>query len=160
MLLGPDSLKFNSPPASRLCVLLISPLLLSACASTGSDTPPPAAAAVAGAAVAAKPAPPAEQAPDGVLAGPLGGKLSEADRKSAFAAQIAALSSGQRKTWRGTSGAFGYVEPGGAGAFNGACRAYTHTVYLAGRPQPGQGGNVVIAAHSEFARRRPGPASA
>ena len=29
--------------------------------------------------------------------------------------------------------------------------------YLQGRPQPQQGGNVVIAAHSEFARRKPGP---
>ena len=127
-------------PVSRPCVLFIAPLVLAACASTGADTPaPPPIAAVAGAAIAAKPAPPAEQAPDGVLAGALGGKLSQADRKAAFAAQIAALASGQRKTWRGASGAFGYVEPGGAGPFNGACRAYTHTVYLAGRPQSAAG---------------------
>ena len=36
-------------------------------------------------------------------------------------------------------------------------RIRNQAAYLAGRPQPGQGGNVVIAAHSEFARRRPGP---
>ena len=36
-------------------------------------------------------------------------------------------------------------------------RIHNQAAYLAGRPQPGQGGNVVIAAHSEFARRRPGP---
>ena len=36
-------------------------------------------------------------------------------------------------------------------------RILYQAAYLAGRPQPGQSGNVVIAAHSEFARRRPGP---
>ena len=63
--------------------------------------------------------------------------LSDADRQAAWNAQIAALDSGQRRSWRGAHGVFGFVEPGaetGAG-----CRSYEQTIYVAGRPNHGQG---------------------
>jgi len=74
--------------------------------------------------------------PAGVIAGPLGATLSDADRQTAFNAQIDALDSGQRKSWKGKGAVFGYIEPG---ADVGGCRDYTHTVYLDGRPQSGKG---------------------
>lgn len=85
--------------------------------------------------------PPAEQAPDGVLAGALGAKLGDADRKTAFAAQLEALSSGKRKTWRGSAGgAYGFVEPGAeTPGPKGSCRSYAHTIYFGGRPQSASG---------------------
>jgi len=111
---------------------------------------PPAAAAPVQTVVAALLPTPAEAAPTapaqpipsgaalgGVLGGPIGASLSEADREAAWTAQIAALDSGQRRSWRGPGGVFGFVEPGaetGAG-----CRAYVQTIYIAGRPKRGQG---------------------
>ncbi|MFY9969112.1 MAG: hypothetical protein WAK41_06830, partial [Roseiarcus sp.] len=73
----------------------------------------------------------------GVLGGAVGASLSEADREAAWTAQLTALDSGQRRSWRGGHGVFGFVEPGaetGAG-----CRAYSQTIYVAGRPNRGQG---------------------
>jgi surface antigen len=95
--------------------------------------PPPAA-------VAAAPLPtpiPTGTALGGALGGPIGASLSDADRSSAWNAQIAALDSGQRKSWRGAHGVFGFVEPGAE--TGGGCRAYSQTIYVSGRPNKGQG---------------------
>ena len=73
----------------------------------------------------------------GVLGGPIGASLSDADREAAWNAQIAALDSGQRRSWRGAHGVFGFVEPGAE--TGGGCRAYSQTIYVAGRPNHGQG---------------------
>ena len=52
-------------------------------------------------------------------------------------AQVAALDSGQRRSWRGAHGVFGFVEPGAA--TGDGCRAYSQTIYIAGRPNHGHG---------------------
>ena len=57
-----------------------------------------------------------------------------ADRQTAWEAQVAALDSGQRRSWRGSQGVFGYVEAGSAATGDG-CRAYSQTIYIAGRPE-------------------------
>ena len=134
---------------ASFAALALAPLGLAACSSTGAPEAPAAAVVVgntvAGAAVAAPsvPAPvakPVEPVPDGVLAGPLGGKLNEADRKGAFAAQLAALSTGQKKTWRGAGGTYGFIEPGAESpSLKGSCRAYSHTIFFNGRPQSASG---------------------
>ncbi|MBV9289365.1 MAG: hypothetical protein JO288_16390, partial [Hyphomicrobiales bacterium] len=83
------------------------------------------------------PALPSGAALGGVLGGPIGAGLSEADRQAAWEAQVAALNPGQRRSWRGAHGVFGYVEPGpdtGAG-----CRSYAQTIYVSGRARRGQG---------------------
>jgi surface antigen len=85
----------------------------------------------------AAPAIPTGAALGGVLGGPLGASLTDDDRQAAWEAQIAALDSGQRRSWRGSHGVFGFVE---AGADMGeGCRAYSQTIYVAGRPNRGRG---------------------
>ena len=96
---------------------------LAGCAQLGGSPPPPAAVA-----------PPPPYA--GLASGALGANLDAADRTAANNAEIAALNSGDRKTWRGDDGAYGYVAPGAA---SGDCRDFTHTVYINGRPQVGKG---------------------
>ena len=76
-------------------------------------------------------------APGGVLSGPMGASLTEADRRAAWNAQIAALNSGQSRSWRGGHGVFGFIAPGAE--TGGGCRAYSQTIYVAGRPKRGQG---------------------
>ena len=114
-------------------------LLAAACSSSGvsfGSSPAPAQ-------------PPAENASTlptgaalgGILGGPVGAQLDEADRQAAYDAQVAALETGQKRTWRGAHGAYGFVEPG-PGADNSApvaCRTYAQTIYIAGRPQRGHG---------------------
>jgi surface antigen len=68
---------------------------------------------------------------------PVGASLTDDDRAAAWNAQIAALNSGQRRSWRGDHGVFGLVEPGPAAG--GGCRAYSQTIYIAGRPAHGRG---------------------
>jgi surface antigen len=104
-------------------------VLTAAVAGCAPSSPNPATAPVPA-------APQGPPPPAGVIAGPLGVSLSEGDRQTAFEAQIDALDKGQRKSWKGKAGVFGYVEPG---AELGACRNYTHTVYLDGRPQSAKG---------------------
>jgi surface antigen len=72
----------------------------------------------------------------GVLASSVGLGLENSDRVAAFQAQTAALETGERKSWKGQGGVYGYVE---AGPAQGPCRPYTQTVYIAGRPYQGQG---------------------
>ena len=98
----------------------------------GHAAPQPAPAAIP-----PPPAIPTGAALGGVLGGPVGAALADADRQAAWNAQVAALNSGQRRSWRGAHGVFGFVEPGAeAGA---GCRAYAQTIYVAGRPNHGQG---------------------
>jgi surface antigen len=101
-------------------------LALAACTST--PAPPPVAALPAG-------PPPVT----GWLAGPVGRDLPPEDLDRAAAAERAAADTGRRTSWRGTGGNFGVVEPGPEGSGGGACRSFTHVVYLDGRAQRGGG---------------------
>lgn len=87
---------------------------------------------VAAPAVAAVPPPPQP----GVIGAAIGQALGEKDRATAIAAQRDAVASGQRKSWRGEKGAYGFVTPG---AETGACRDYTHKIFINGRPQEAKG---------------------
>jgi len=106
--------------------LLFAALSVGACSSTSE---PPAAAAAPTIAAPPRPAP-------GVIGGAVGQSLSEKDRAAAIAAQQEAVSSGARKSWRGEKGSYGFVTPG---AEAGACRDYTHKVFVNGRPQEAKG---------------------
>ncbi len=68
----------------------------------------------------------------GLFEGPLGGRIPAESRDAAFTALTAALDAGQRKSWRGEHGLFGYFEPGAA---SGSCTAFKATTYSSGRPQ-------------------------
>ncbi len=110
---------------------------LAGCSATGQSAPPPVAASAA----APDGPPPAPEivTPDmlgGVLAGSVGMGLENSDRVAAYKAQAAALNSGQRSSWRGEKGVYGYIEPG---APQGSCRPFSQTVYIAGRPYSGNG---------------------
>lgn len=102
----------------------------------------------------APPAVPEHVAMGSFLEGPVGSKLGEADRQAAFKAESQAVSAGERRTWRGTKGVYGFVVPASsaspapsgdgtssAGSDSGAgeCRTFTHTIYFGGRPQTGRG---------------------
>lgn len=99
---------------------------LSGCNST------PATSATGAIPVAAVPPPPAP----GVVGGPIGQSLDEKDREAAIAAQQEAVTSGERKSWRGARGAYGFIVPGPE---SGACRDYTHRIFVNGRPQEAKG---------------------
>ena len=76
----------------------------------------------------------------GVIGGGLGARLDEADRQAAYDAQYDAVSEGQRRSWRGPHGAYGYVDPGPETyREEGYCREYTQTIYIDGRPTSGHG---------------------
>ena len=89
--------------------------------------PPPAPAA-----------PASSPAMGAFLQGPIGQRLSDADRDRAYQAEIEALQSGNRNTWRGVKGNFGYVAPE-ADVRPDGCRGFSHTIYIGGRPQTGTG---------------------
>ena len=89
---------------------------LSGCASTSAETPPPPYI--------------------GLASGSLGQSLNVVGKSAANKAELAALASGERKTWRGDDGSYGYVAPA---AGTGDCRDFTHTIYINGRPQVGAG---------------------
>jgi surface antigen len=133
----------------RLTLLMVAfgAIGLAGCQSVGSNgappgagalTPPGAPAASVASAPAGVPSPPIPTgaAVGGVLGGPVGASLTDDDRATAWNAKIAALSSGQRRSWRGAHGVFGFIEPGAA---TGDCRAYSQTIYIAGRPNRGHG---------------------
>ena len=94
-----------------------------------NSTPAPAISAPA---VVAPPPPPAT----GVVGSTIGLALDENDRAAAIAAQQDAVSSGARKAWRGAHGAYGFIVPGPEA---GACRDYTHKIFINGRPQEAKG---------------------
>ena len=98
--------------------------LVAAC----SSAPPPQAAAPAG--------PPPKPFLDGVVMGDAGRSLTDQDRQTAGEAQYAAIETGQRKSWRGKGGTYGFIEPG---TQSGSCRDYSHTIYIDGRPKTGKG---------------------
>ena len=84
----------------------------------------------------------------GFLGGSVGSKLPEADRKAALAAEDGAVASGERRSWKGEHGVYGFVVPGPTSAAataiaaDGApaeCRSFTSTVFFGGRPQSGKG---------------------
>jgi len=106
---------------------------------TGSTTPAGAATSTVAPAPVGIPTPsiPTGSALGGVLGGPLGVSLTDDDRQAAWQAQVGALDSGQKRSWRGAKGVFGFVEPGSASG--DGCRAYSQTVYVAGRPNRGKG---------------------
>lgn len=117
---------------ARAGFALVALAALSGCASTASpsvETPAPAAAAVA---VTPPPPPPY----NGLASGSLGQSLNATGKAAANKAELSALASGERKTWRGDDGSYGYVSPV---AGTGDCRDFTHTVYINGRPQIGTG---------------------
>ena len=118
-----------------LVIILLLPLGLAGCSSVGSGAAAPAV--VAAPAEPAAPAIPTGAALGGVLGGPVGASLSDGDRQTAWEAQVAALDSGQRRSWRGSHGVFGYVEPGAAAG--DGCRPYSQTIYIAGRSNRGHG---------------------
>ncbi len=125
------------PPISKF---LVSSLCLALAGCSSLSLPWPAAAPEVAAAQAPSaplvPEIPAKPPVAGLLAGALGAELSVADRQTAFDAELAALDTGQRKSWRGKRGVFGSVEPE---AEIGGCRAYVETIYVAGRPKQGHG---------------------
>lgn len=109
-------------------------LCLAGCATPNLGGGEAAAPSVATPAAPEPPPPPPPY--DGVASGALGGGLSPASRAAANAAELAALNAGDRKSWRGDDGAYGYVAPG---ASSGDCRDFTHTIYINGRPKLGNG---------------------
>jgi surface antigen len=134
---------------SSFFMIAIGSIALSGCQSvmgsndappvTGSTTPAGAAASTVAASPAGIPAPavPTGSALGGVLGGPVGASLTDDDRQAAWQAQVGALDSGQKRSWRGAKGVFGFVEPGAA--TGDGCRAYSQTLYVAGRPNHGKG---------------------
>ena len=123
--------------ALSLAICGIVALLAGACSGGGLSLGSSAAPAPAAPAPDATSALPSGAALGGILGGPVGAQLDEADRQAAYDAQIAALDAGQRRAWRGEHGAYGFVEPGAD--MGGNCRAYAQTIYIGGRPQRGHG---------------------
>lgn len=73
-----------------------------------------------------------------LLEGPIGQRLDAADRDRAYQAELDAVASGTRKTWRGAKATFGYVAPASVAGPDG-CRSFSHTIYIGGRPLTGTG---------------------
>lgn len=137
---------------SRAVASAVAAGLLSGCSITAGSISPFASTAPANVAVPAAPPPVVYGA---FLEGPVGSRLNQATRDKALAAEQDALASGQRKTWKGDNGTFGYVEPASGAsppkpateaaadaavpAAPNQCRAFTSTVFIGGRPQVGHG---------------------
>jgi surface antigen len=133
-----DLSEICSMRAAIIFVSLVGPLGLAGCSGGGAVAPAPVTATPAAApAEPAAPAIPSGAALGGVLGGSVGAGLSDDDRAAAWNAQIAALDSGQRRSWRGSHGVFGFVETGPE--TGDGCRAYSQTIYVAGRATHGHG---------------------
>jgi surface antigen len=62
--------------------------------------------------------------------------LDDNSRQRASAAQQDALANSRRISWRGEKDIYGFIEPAqAADGPSAACRDYTQTVYVNGRPQ-------------------------
>lgn len=114
------------PHALLAVSALCAALSLSGCLSTPDRTP---TGAIPVAAAPPSPAP-------GVVGGAIGQSLDEKDQDAAIAAQQEAVASGERKSWRGAHGAYGFIVPGPEA---GACRDYTHRIFVNGRPREAKG---------------------
>ena len=126
--------------ASLIVICGIGVLSIGGCSGSGFTLGSGAAPAPTASAPAAVSSLPTGAALGGILGGAVGAQLDEADRQAAYDAQVAALDAGERRTWRGAHGAFGYIEPGpGADSAQGFCRSFAQTIYIAGRPQRGRG---------------------
>ena len=120
-------------------------VFLSGCSSTGTGNGPNLASLSPSPVAVAAPAPVVY----GVfLDGSAASRLPQADRTAALEAEDGALASGERQTWKGSKGVYGFVVPGSSSpggptvagdASGGECRSFTHTIYFAGRPQTGKG---------------------
>lgn len=78
------------------------------------------------------------------LDGAAASRMPDVDRSAALDAEDGALESGERRTWKGSKGVYGFVVPGpstasGTAVAGAECRSFTHTIYFAGRPQTGKG---------------------
>ncbi|RFB76315.1 hypothetical protein DYH55_20995 [Methylovirgula sp. 4M-Z18] len=141
--LGPEPRRVNPPPPQAAApgeTAPVLPVTSQPLAPIGSQ--PVAPAPQPGTPPASQPMAPEAALPagsppgPGALGGALGARLTEADRQAAVNAQYEAVSSGQKKSWKGANGTFGFTDPGQA---SGSCRTYTDTVYIDGRPQSGRG---------------------
>ncbi len=79
-----------------------------------------------------------------IIGNRIGAALDDEDKQRAYAAQEAALEQGESgapMSWRNPdSGRYGTVVPGPAYVDAGRnCRAFTHTIYIDGRPQTARG---------------------
>lgn len=124
-------MSFAMSPVSLVAVLLLAGVV-SGCASSGQS----------GLALGAAEQPRAVAG--GFISGNLGQTLSEPDRKLAYDAEVSALetgSPGYPVGWSGESGTRGTVIAGPAYRRAGFqnCRDYSHTIYVAGRPQIARG---------------------
>jgi surface antigen len=80
----------------------------------------------------------------GLIGNRIGASLDERDRQMAYAAEIEALNrapAGAPVAWRNPdSGRYGSIVPGPVYVQDGRnCRAYTHTIYVDGKPQTARG---------------------
>lgn len=113
----------NPPPVAN-APLANAPAPGVAPAPVVSGEPPPVLAA------------PTVDAPPGVVGTAIGRELDDKDRAVAIAAQQDAIASGQRKSWKGGRGTYGFIVPGVEAA---GCRDYTHRIFINGRPQEAKG---------------------
>jgi surface antigen len=128
-------------------------VLLAGCSTTSEHVTPFASSTPA---VAPAPAAPPPVVYGAFLDGPVGGRLSPSTKDKVLAVEQDALATGQKKTWKGDAGTFGFVEPQPAPApkppvnadgspapapppSGDACRTFTSTVFIGGRPQVGHG---------------------
>jgi surface antigen len=98
----------------------------------GGGTGERIAAGVAGAAIG------------GLIGNRIGAAMDDEDKRFAYEAQMSALEtgpSGAPVAWKNPdSGRYGSIVPGPAYDQRGTkCRAYTHTIYIDGRPQTARG---------------------
>lgn len=124
--------KLSETPASFVAAGGSLFLLLALAGCVSNTAPPIESAAAPGPAAESVPEPPAP----GVIGVSVGQALDENARSIAIAAQQDAIASGARKSWRSSTGAYGFILPG---AETGACRRYTHKIFINGRPQEASG---------------------
>jgi surface antigen len=118
-------------PGSKPIAALLA-LTLAACVSDGGQTGTIAYSTTS--------SPASKVASAGVLGNGLGASLDERERQRAYAAEVQALEQGEPGEpvgWKGSAaGRHGTVVPGAYYETRGVrCRDYSHTIYLAGRPE-------------------------
>jgi surface antigen len=124
--------KSHSTPAGLRLVALVLILAAAGCSAKSGVSDSELASPLNAPPPQGSPAPPVAADYGGLFNGPLGAKIPSDSRDAAYAALTQALDGGQRRSWKGQHGVFGYFEPGTAA---GSCTAFKATTYLAGRPQ-------------------------